>query len=233
MQRVTQRAVHRRTPGLLTLRRSEWRDIAKKCSNLPYQSPRPQKNDTVAMARISAGGITISPSLKNRSALISWPSRRRATSHKIVASDPVIERYWPEIDADEHRARHRRRKMIDGIADQAMRPTGRLFMTLQARASIVPTASVIAGEPLAARRTLVSSPIAPALSIASTSTNSPATSGNTSQEIPRTMVRGLRCDTAKTMQAVAQPAISVGKPSGKPNAEHASKAAPVQTMPDP
>ena len=48
-----------------------------------------------ANASKSAGGITRKPSLRKRPAPTVSPSRRNAASHRIVASDPVTERFGP------------------------------------------------------------------------------------------------------------------------------------------
>ncbi len=45
--------------------------------------------------RINAGGITNMPSRRKRSAPTCSPSRRSATSHRIVASEPVTDRFGP------------------------------------------------------------------------------------------------------------------------------------------
>ncbi len=45
-----------------------------------------------ASAATSAGGVTSMPIFRKRQAVTSIFSRRSATSHKIVASDPVTER---------------------------------------------------------------------------------------------------------------------------------------------
>jgi hypothetical protein len=47
------------------------------------------------MARISAGGVTTAPIFRNLKKPTSSPSRRMAVSQRIVASEPVIERFGP------------------------------------------------------------------------------------------------------------------------------------------
>ena len=48
-----------------------------------------------ASAAIKAGGVTSRPSLRNGQAPTSIFSRRSATSHRMVASEPVIEKFGP------------------------------------------------------------------------------------------------------------------------------------------
>src|SRR5713226_5169804 len=54
--------------------------------------------DTADRARSdskSAGGMTTRPSLRNRDAPTTSPSRRKAISHRMVASEPVTDRFGP------------------------------------------------------------------------------------------------------------------------------------------
>ena len=48
-----------------------------------------------ALASSRAGGITSIPSLRNCQAVTLCPSRRRAVSHRMVASEPVTDRFGP------------------------------------------------------------------------------------------------------------------------------------------
>ncbi len=50
-----------------------------------------------------AKGIATMPTLKNSHAVISTFSRRSAISQRIVAREPVTDRFGPEIDADQNR----------------------------------------------------------------------------------------------------------------------------------
>src|SRR5579859_46886 len=60
----------------------------------PGRTGQPSSS-AAAMARRSAGGITIAPMRKNALALMAMPSRRNAVSQRMVASEPVTERFGP------------------------------------------------------------------------------------------------------------------------------------------
>ena len=55
-----------------------------------------------ANASSNAGGMMTAPSFRKRQALTSCPSRRKAVSHRMVASEPVTDKIRAEIDADQH-----------------------------------------------------------------------------------------------------------------------------------
>jgi hypothetical protein len=65
-------------------------------------------------ANTSAGGMTSTPSLRKLQAPTSKPSRLSPLSHRMVASEPVTERFSREVDPDQ-----------DG-AGEPVRPVGDL-----------------------------------------------------------------------------------------------------------
>ena len=71
----------------------------------------------------------------------------------------------------------------------------------------------------------------PVVSSASTSTNRPATSGSTAQEMPFTVSVGPSRLIASTTITVAKPATKVGRPSWMSSADDAMSAMPVATIP--
>src|SRR6185437_7942782 len=148
--------------------------------------------------RARAGGITRIPYRKNFPKLTSSPSRRKAISHKIVASEPVTERFGPRSTpiSTAFRSTFETAKpewIVAGfIALAATRPTGRLFAAFAS--TLTPKAADKApsvGPSLAAAvRAALLSESAPAGLTASTRTNNPATKGSTLHEMSLRIARG-------------------------------------------
>src|SRR5450432_4159040 len=90
---------------------------------------------TDAIARMSAGGITTMPSLRNCQALTTTPSRRSATNHKIVAREPVTERLGPRSTPIRMALETAGGTPVALTAEPAKRPAGKLFIKLEASAT--------------------------------------------------------------------------------------------------
>ena len=128
--------------------------------------------------------MTSAPSLRKRQAL-TLPSRRRAVSQRMVASEPVTDRFGPRSTPISRALGHRLRHVRGLDYTAGDKPAGRLLIEVGAerrrryaeRLIEAPTGgrrrAEIADERTGRRRG----------SSASTSTNSPATSGSTPHEM--------------------------------------------------
>jgi len=177
--------------------------------------------------------MTSTPSFKNCPALTSILSRRRATSHRIVASEPVTERLGPRSIPI---------SMALFIVSETcalcntlpvIRPAGRLFITLQSSATPMPIAQAVLVTDCSAPvlRSAVSQRVTPVLLRAPTKMNNPATRGSTDQDTFLMISTGLLRAVTNTTMAVSVPVIAVGKPSGESSAEATSSATAVMPMP--
>ncbi len=115
----------------------------------------------------------------------------------------------------------------------ATRPAGRLFVRLDTTATITPDAAAAPSTEAAApsRKPPARAAINPLRSRASTSTNSPATSGSTDHDTPRTMGRGELRLIASTVTVASTPMRQVGAPSWIFSADTASRTIAVRPMP--
>jgi hypothetical protein len=93
---------------------------------------------TAADAETNAGSVTTTPSLRKTQAVTWMPSRRRAVNQRMVAREPVTEKFGP-------RSTPTRTALATGVgawatvsAEPAIRPAGRLLMRLQATAMTAP-----------------------------------------------------------------------------------------------
>ena len=89
---------------------------------------------------MSAGGITTAPSRRNPSALTCMPSRRTASSHSNVASDPLMDRFGPRSMPISSAAVVPADRSAMPASVPAMRPAGRLLTRLPATAAPTPAA---------------------------------------------------------------------------------------------
>ena len=155
-----------------------------------------------------------------------------ACNHRIVARLPVIERLGPRSTPISSASTISRGEWACAKAVLATRPAGRLFIRLDPSARIVPEAAApAAGCPAAARSSRATWPITPVRSSASTSTNSPATSGSTLHATDRATATGERLASRDTPSTVATPAMPVGKPSGRSSADITISSTAVAAMP--
>ncbi len=82
-------------------------------------------------------------SLKNRHALMCCPSRRNTTSHKMVASEPVTERFGPTSTPIKIALLISSGTFAACTAFPAINPAGRLFITLLINAMPAPLIHVV------------------------------------------------------------------------------------------
>ena len=87
-----------------------------------------------ATARISAGGITCAPTLRKVQKLTFSFSRRIALNQRMVASDPVIERFGPMSTPISTASTTRCGACACTSVELAMSPAGRLLIRLLATA---------------------------------------------------------------------------------------------------
>ena len=144
------------------------------------------------MASSSAGGMITRPSLRNVHAPTACPSRRSAVSHRMVASEPVTDRFGPRSMPTSTAPVTAEGACAACTAVPAISPAGRLFRTLHASASTIPAPQAVpcADRAAASCSRLASWSSSPVRPSASTSTNNPATSGSTPQEMPRSTPQG-------------------------------------------
>jgi hypothetical protein len=136
----------------------------------------------------SAGGRTSTPSLRKLQAPTSSPSRLRAVSHRMVASEPVTERFGP-------RSTPTRIALVtrSGVGDLRGAPgdetCGQIVHQVAGKGVEDPGSPGRLGSDCSAaeRSTSPSARMRPVLPSASTSTNRPATSGSAPQEMPSSM----------------------------------------------
>src|ERR1700737_299481 len=97
--------------------------------------------DTVASANratTNVGGMTTIPSFRNCHAVTASPSRLRAISHRIVASEPVTERLGPRSTPINIPLVTCRGTSAFWLTVAATKPAGRLFIRFEARATMMP-----------------------------------------------------------------------------------------------
>ena len=181
----------------------------------------------------SAGGITSKPSFRKAQAPTLCPSRRRAVSHRMVAERAGDGQVGPEVDADQYGPRHlvRHLRALNRIArDQPGRQIVHQVGGERQDDAGAPGGSGASAAPHRAASALTIR-ISPVLSSASTSTNNPATSGSTAQEMPFSVAQGACARANRTTAAVRRPAIAVGRPSWMSSADEPSRTSAVAAMP--
>src|ERR1700693_1058504 len=111
-------------------------------------------DDTAESARSassSAGGMTTRPSLRNCQAATCSPSRRSAISHRMVASDPVTERFGPRSTPIRIAPVTCAGTCAAWLTVAAISPAGRLLTRFDAKATTTPAIhDVIWGDAVAA-----------------------------------------------------------------------------------
>ena len=100
-----------------------------------------RSREKVASDASRAGGITRQPSARKRQALTVWPSRRKATSHRIVASDPVTDRLGPRSTPMSTAPVSSGDACAPPATVPAINPSGRLLTTLHSTATRLPAPS--------------------------------------------------------------------------------------------
>jgi ubiquinone/menaquinone biosynthesis C-methylase UbiE len=93
-----------------------------------------RKTTSAATASNNAGVMTSAPILRNSHAPMRTPSLRSTISHRIVASDPVTDKFGPRSTPISTASRTGPVSRIALTALPASRPDGRLFMTLDSAA---------------------------------------------------------------------------------------------------
>src|ERR1700733_4385866 len=176
---------------------------------------------------ISATGIAIIPTLKNSHAVISTFSRRSAISHKIVASDPVTERFGPRSTPIKIACVTTLLPCECRIAAPLINPTGKLFIPFESNATADAATPFAIQLAQAEMRCTPSIPIrsSPPFCNASTITKSPATSGSTDHDTPFAIFSGSLRSLHATTAIASTAAQQVGAPSENPSAEDATSAA--------
>src|ERR1700737_4919936 len=89
-------------------------------------------------ATTNAGGMTAIPSFRNCHAVTASPSRLRAISHRIVASEPVTDRLGPRSTPINIPLVTCRGTSALWLTVAATKPVGRLFIRFEARATMMP-----------------------------------------------------------------------------------------------
>src|SRR3974390_2936475 len=93
-----------------------------------------------ASAATSAGGVTSAPIARKRQAVTSIFCRRKATSQRMVAREPVTEKFGPRSTPIRIAATTEAGRWSLAATEPATRPTGRLLAMLAASAVEMPTA---------------------------------------------------------------------------------------------
>src|SRR5882757_7980730 len=145
-------------------------------------------------ATTNAGGMTTIPSFRNCHAVTASPSRLKAISHRIVASEPVTERLGPRSTPINIPLVTCRGTLALWLTVAATKPVGRLFIRFEAKATMMPAPKEASrGEYAATSRSIcVAEFKIPICATPATNMNSPATSGNTPHEISRNTGSGDR-----------------------------------------
>src|SRR5882757_8030494 len=89
-------------------------------------------------ATTNAGGMTTIPSFRNCHAVTTSPSRLRAISHRIVASEPVTERLGPRSTPINIPLVTCSGTSALWLTVAAIKPVGRLFIRFEERATMLP-----------------------------------------------------------------------------------------------
>src|SRR5664279_4642193 len=92
----------------------------------------------------SAAGIATAPVFRKVQPLTFSPCLRSATSHRMVASDPVTDRFGPRSMPMATALWTTGSTPAPMTTEPAIRPAGRLFMRLHANATMVPAAMAAA-----------------------------------------------------------------------------------------
>ena len=119
------------------------------------------------------------------------------------------------------------------IVELAISPAGRLLTAFDTSATATPATAAATCSPLCISMCSrpASARTAPVRSSVSTTTNSPATSGNTLHEISRTIGTHAARSRIATHATVTTPASAVGNPSGRSATDTAISATAVVAMP--
>ncbi len=151
----------------------------------------------------------------------------------MVASEPVTDRLGPRSMPIAIAERTSAGIGPELAAVPATRPAGRLFIRLDANATIAPAPHAVARGAAwaAARRVSVRAAIRPVWPTPATSTNRPATRASTLHDTCCSRAHGASRRVACTAPIAIAEAISVGAPSGKPRADAASIASTTPAMP--
>jgi hypothetical protein len=174
-----------------------------------------------------AGTITTAPIFRNSQAPISWPSRRNAISHRMVAREPVTDRFGPR-STPIRIASFSCGAMLDALA--AKSADGRLLIALDSPAipKAAPRLPAQVGRVLRYSMPDARAPAAPARFIPATKTNRPATSGITLHEI---CIASFGADARAAISTVTIAAMHVGRPRSSPKADASANIKAVATIP--
>src|SRR5258706_5613140 len=115
--------------------------VGHRAMSVSCQRPTFVDYDTAVIANratTNAGGMTTIPSFRNCHAVTASPSRLRAISHRIVASEPVTERLGPRSTPINIPLVTCRGTSALWLTVAATKPVGRLFIRFEAIATMMP-----------------------------------------------------------------------------------------------
>src|SRR3984957_18356341 len=190
-------------------------------------------SDRANSAKSSVGGITKMPRRRKRSAPTCSPSRRSAISQRIVASEPVTERFGPRSTPIRTAPVICCDACAACVVVAAINPVGRLLIRFETRAATMPPPQDVAcGETSAARLSRsASAGSTPVWFSPSTRMNSPATSGSTDHETSLSTGIGDFRPSNSTIAVTIAPQTKVGRPRSRPTAEAARRTTAVAAIP--
>src|ERR1700693_1341223 len=204
------------------------------CAATVYEAP---KNNCINTAPANdankAIGIATAPILKKSQKFTSIFCLRKAMSHRIVASEPVIERLGPRSTPIRTALATRPLACAAWSVAPASKPKGRLLTRLFAAPTQKPVMSVPDHDPRfcaqASHRNVYC--LATIFSTASTITKSPATNSRIDQLISRASRTGLLLALMETPAVTARAARHVGKPKSFLNDDATNRTKTIQASP--